>query len=163
MKEILFDGWNPFHCVITVNLQFFPHEFSVFFCLKVIGHWEQYTRSAFDISSLFAWTETNQGVWLYQLIQIYLWPVDVHSFFIAQDLHQQDVYSFGHVLYEMTFGKELRAGTTDEIPANCPPLIGKLKLLSFWFAISYIHAWHLLLIYEFWSSTRRIFKSSFVW
>ncbi|XP_046840763.1 PX domain-containing protein kinase-like protein [Xenia sp. Carnegie-2017] len=40
-----------------------------------------------------------------------------------KDLHQQDVYSFGHVLYEMTFGKELRAGATDEIPANCPPLI----------------------------------------
>jgi PX domain-containing protein kinase-like protein len=41
-------------------------------------------------------------------------------------MEQQDVYCFGHVLYEMTFGKELRAPTTDEIPPNCPPLLGKL-------------------------------------
>lgn len=41
-----------------------------------------------------------------------------------QELEQQDVYCFGHVLYEMTFGKELRAPTTDEIPPNCPPLLG---------------------------------------
>ncbi|CAB4036247.1 PX domain-containing kinase [Paramuricea clavata] len=40
-----------------------------------------------------------------------------------QNLEQQDVYCFGHVLYEMTFGKELRAPTTDEIPPNCPPLL----------------------------------------
>lgn len=40
-----------------------------------------------------------------------------------QSIEQQDVYCFGHVLYEMTFGQELRSPTVDEIPPNCPPLI----------------------------------------
>lgn len=38
-----------------------------------------------------------------------------------QNIEQQDVYCFGHVLYEMTFGQELRSPTVDEIPPNCPP------------------------------------------
>ncbi|KAL5013246.1 hypothetical protein ScPMuIL_007516 [Solemya velum] len=31
-----------------------------------------------------------------------------------------DVYSFGHVLYEMTFGQQLREATCDEFPPSCP-------------------------------------------
>lgn len=34
-----------------------------------------------------------------------------------------DVYSFGHLLYEMTFGHQLNRPTCDDFPQTCPPQI----------------------------------------
>ena len=36
-----------------------------------------------------------------------------------------DVYCFGHLLYEITFGEPLNRSSVDEFPSNCPPMIRK--------------------------------------
>lgn len=36
-----------------------------------------------------------------------------------------DVFSFGHVLYEMTFGEQLAKATCDSFPASCPAELRK--------------------------------------
>ncbi|XP_054278649.1 PX domain-containing protein kinase-like protein [Macrosteles quadrilineatus] len=38
-------------------------------------------------------------------------------------LEAVDVYCFGHVLYEMTFGHPLHESVCDNLPPNCPPII----------------------------------------
>ncbi|XP_046662026.1 PX domain-containing protein kinase-like protein [Homalodisca vitripennis] len=38
-------------------------------------------------------------------------------------LEAVDVYCFGHVLYEMTFGNPLHESVCDNLPPNCPPII----------------------------------------
>jgi len=37
-----------------------------------------------------------------------------------------DVYCFGHILYEITFGQSLLSPTADEYPPHCPDIISKL-------------------------------------
>ncbi|XP_059167032.1 PX domain-containing protein kinase-like protein isoform X2 [Physella acuta] len=41
----------------------------------------------------------------------------------VQTLEMVDVYSFGHVLYEMAFGNQLTTATCDTFPAECPAQI----------------------------------------
>jgi hypothetical protein len=36
-----------------------------------------------------------------------------------------DVYCFGHILYEITFGQSLLSPTADEYPPHCPDIISK--------------------------------------
>lgn len=38
-------------------------------------------------------------------------------------LEAVDVYCFGHVLYEMTFGSPLHESVCDNLPPNCPPIL----------------------------------------
>jgi PX domain-containing protein kinase-like protein len=41
-----------------------------------------------------------------------------------------DVYCFGHILYEITFGQSLLSPTADEYPPHCPDIISKLLASS---------------------------------
>ena len=40
-----------------------------------------------------------------------------------QNLESIDVYCFGHVLYEMSFGNQLTSATCDQFPPECPAQI----------------------------------------
>lgn len=40
-------------------------------------------------------------------------------------LEAVDVYCFGHVIYEMTFGSPLHESVCDNLPPNCPPNISE--------------------------------------
>lgn len=42
------------------------------------------------------------------------------EFCIFQTVEAVDVYSFGHVLFEMTFGTPLLAPSCDAFPESCP-------------------------------------------
>lgn len=40
-------------------------------------------------------------------------------------IHAVDVYSFGHTLYEMTFGSPLHESVAESYPGSCPSLLSK--------------------------------------
>ena len=42
-----------------------------------------------------------------------------------------DVYCFGCVLYEMTFGQEVPAECCDDFPPQCPAQLSELLYISF--------------------------------
>lgn len=42
-------------------------------------------------------------------------------------LHAIDVYSFGHTLYEMTFGSPLHESIAETYPSSCPSLLSKFS------------------------------------
>ncbi|KAE8746146.1 hypothetical protein FOCC_FOCC007147 [Frankliniella occidentalis] len=48
------------------------------------------------------------------------------------NLQSVDMYCFGHLLYEMAFGRPLQASSLESLPANCPPAFADLldQLLS---------------------------------
>lgn len=66
-----------------------------------------------------------------KLLDIENWMLGVPSYYRPfytqfkkiQSMELIDVYSFGHLLYEMTFGSQLNAPTCDTFPASCPAQI----------------------------------------
>lgn len=50
----------------------------------------------------------------------------IHVF--LQTTEAVDVYSFGHVLYEMTFGSPLNIASKDDFPHTIPPPISKYQI-----------------------------------
>lgn len=50
---------------------------------------------------------------------------------ILQTLELIDVYCFGHLLYEMTFGTQLNEPTCDSFPLSCPAQIREFMLFSY--------------------------------
>ena len=47
------------------------------------------------------------------------------SLFAFQEKEAEDVYCFGHVLYEMFSGEPLRTSTLHDLPAHCPSQLSK--------------------------------------
>lgn len=45
-----------------------------------------------------------------------------------QEKEAEDVYCFGHVLYEMAFGDAPRSSTLQDVPPNCPSQLSKCAL-----------------------------------
>jgi hypothetical protein len=56
-----------------------------------------------------------------------------------------DVYCFGHILYEITFGQSLLSPTADEYPPHCPDIISKLLASCVFVKITKLH----ILLYFF--------------
>ena len=48
----------------------------------------------------------------------------------SQTMEDIDVYSFGHLLYEMSMGRPLNTSTCDNFPASCAPDLSKESLYS---------------------------------
>lgn len=62
--------------------------------------------------------------------------ISVHDFqylftlSLLQTTELIDVYCFGHLLYEMTFGKELEEDSCDNFPPECPAQLRKYFVLT---------------------------------
>lgn len=57
--------------------------------------------------------------------------LDLFAVIFFQTYEAIDVYSFGHLLYEMCYGSQLQTATCDNFPTQCSPEISKVYFLLF--------------------------------